>query len=186
MVRASDLSAVSWVDAAYEQFCRAGIGSVRVEALARALGATKGSFYWHFANRKALVDAVMDRWEATETEQVIAAANAGGTAAERLELLFAAVAGRATPRHGEVTLYVEAAAEGVRDHVARVTERRLTYLAQILVELGFDRGEAFRRAMIATSVVLGLQQVAAGTGQDVLGVAGAGLTATALRMTLAR
>lgn len=51
-----------WVDAAWKLLGEAGVDGVRVEALARKLGVTKGSFYWHFKNRQALIDALFDRW----------------------------------------------------------------------------------------------------------------------------
>ena len=38
-----------------------------MEGLARRLGATKGSFYWHFTNRDALIEASLAAWEAGET-----------------------------------------------------------------------------------------------------------------------
>ena len=51
-----------WVEAAWETLGEAGMDGVRVESLARKLGVTKGSFYWHFKNRQDLVDALFDRW----------------------------------------------------------------------------------------------------------------------------
>jgi AcrR family transcriptional regulator len=51
-----------WVDAAWAVLGEAGVDGVRVESLARKLGVTKGSFYWHFKNRQALIDALFDRW----------------------------------------------------------------------------------------------------------------------------
>lgn len=51
-----------WVEAAWQLLGEAGVDGVRVEALARKLGVTKGSFYWHFKNRQDLIDALFDRW----------------------------------------------------------------------------------------------------------------------------
>ncbi len=51
-----------WVDAAWKTLGEVGVDGVRVESLARRLGVTKGSFYWHFKNRQELVDALFDRW----------------------------------------------------------------------------------------------------------------------------
>ena len=42
---------------------RAGLAAVAVEPLAARLGATKGSFYWHFRNRDAMLEAALQRWE---------------------------------------------------------------------------------------------------------------------------
>ena len=51
-----------WVDAAWTLLGDVGVDGVRVESLARTLGVTKGSFYWHFKNRQDLIDALFDRW----------------------------------------------------------------------------------------------------------------------------
>jgi AcrR family transcriptional regulator len=51
-----------WVEAAWQALGESGVEGVRVESLARRLGVTKGSFYWHFKNRQELIDALLDRW----------------------------------------------------------------------------------------------------------------------------
>ncbi|WP_371325044.1 TetR/AcrR family transcriptional regulator [Dechloromonas sp. ZY10] len=56
------LAPESWVDAAIDVLASAGIAGLRVEVLAKRCGVTKGSFYWHFRDRQALLDAVLERW----------------------------------------------------------------------------------------------------------------------------
>ena len=46
----------------FDALAEGGIDAVRVEPLAKALGITKGSFYWHFADRRALIDAMLSQW----------------------------------------------------------------------------------------------------------------------------
>ncbi|NUT39913.1 MAG: TetR/AcrR family transcriptional regulator [Thermoactinospora sp.] len=157
------ITAEMWVEAAYARFTRSGLGAVRVEAVARDLGTTKGSFYWHHADREALVQAVMERWEAEETERAIAAASAESDPRARLRSLFATVAARAGRRRGESSLYLDAEREGVTDFVTRVTRRRVDFVAGLLVELGFDKDEAERRAVLSLAVALGMQQMDRGT-----------------------
>lgn len=53
----------AWVDAAIDVFAREGVTGLRVEVLAKHCGVTKGSFYWHFKDRQALLDAVLARWK---------------------------------------------------------------------------------------------------------------------------
>ncbi len=178
MVKASTPRQV-WLDAAYATFQRDGLAAVRVEPLARALGATKGSFYWHFTDRAELVAAVVARWEEERTDATIALAQAGGDARRRLEALFTAVAHQ---RHDPATLYVQAPAEGVDGAVARVSRRRVDYLADLLVELGHAPDEAQRRSLVALSTVVGLAQLAA---VDVTPPDPGALIATAMRMVLA-
>src|SRR5690606_20383857 len=63
-----------WTTAAARAMSSGGIEAVRVEALARELGVTKGSFYWHFADGAALLEAVLTRWEEAATAAMEAAA----------------------------------------------------------------------------------------------------------------
>jgi AcrR family transcriptional regulator len=179
-------SAETWIDAAYARFRREGLGAVRVEAVARDIGATKGSFYWHFADRRSLVLAVMDSWERQETEAVIAAADLAGPPRERLTLLFDTVARGASRRRGETWLYVEAEREGVLDHVRRVANRRIGYTASILESAGIPPDEARRRAVLALGMALGLEQLAVTGPTEIVGLTDDALTEAAVRMALAR
>jgi len=79
-------------------------------------------------------------------------------------------------------LYTQAAAEGVGDAVRRVSQRRVDYLAGLLVELGHGPDEARRRSLVALATVLGLQQLEH-VGLDALD--DPGLVPTALAMVLA-
>ncbi|MFI7114242.1 TetR/AcrR family transcriptional regulator [Nonomuraea sp. NPDC050227] len=183
MAQGGRITAEQWVDAAYARFTKIGLDSVRVEAVARDLGTTKGSFYWHHADRGALVRAVMERWEAEETEHIIAAASAEAEPRARLRALFGTVAARAGRRGGESRLYLDAEREGVADIVTRVTRRRVDFVAGLLVGLGFDEGEAERRALLALAVVLGLQQLERGTRPHIV-LDQALLTETAFTMAV--
>jgi AcrR family transcriptional regulator len=58
------LGAEDWTMAALAAIADGGLGMVAVEPLAARLGATKGSFYWHFTDRAALLDALLSEWEA--------------------------------------------------------------------------------------------------------------------------
>jgi len=148
-----------WIDAAYSRFESAGLRAIKVEALARDLGATKGSFYWHFTDRAALIAAVMVHWEQLETDQIIVATTTSAQPLDRVQALFAAVIARHGTRGGERTLYIDAETEGVSDTVARVTTKRIEYLASLLVQLGIDGAEAQRRSVLALAIVLGLMQL---------------------------
>ncbi|MGB0847304.1 MAG: TetR/AcrR family transcriptional regulator [Thiolinea sp.] len=58
----SRLSREDWVAAALHIFAWKGIDAVRIEPLAQSLNVTKGSFYWHFKNRKELHQAIIEHW----------------------------------------------------------------------------------------------------------------------------
>src|SRR6266568_7036471 len=61
-----------WIIAALGAIADGGLAAVGVEPLAARLGATKGSFYWHFENRDALLEAAIRRWEKETTTDVVA------------------------------------------------------------------------------------------------------------------
>ncbi|MEO3757384.1 TetR/AcrR family transcriptional regulator [Mycobacterium sp. B14F4] len=151
----------TWTQAALAALRRGGPAAVRVEAIARTLGVSKGSFYWHFTDRKALVEAVIAEWEAQSTAAIIAESERGATADEKLRRLLATVSttfDRAQPP-GELLLYLQAEQEGVTASVERVVGRRLDYVTDLLVELGADRREARRRATLALTVTVGMHQL---------------------------
>ena len=156
------LTREDWVDAAYARFREGGISAVSVEAVARDLGATKGSFYWHFTDRGALVDEVLARWEDLETEWLIALVEQVDDPTERLAKLLEVIAHRTTERSGERTLFADAAALGITEVVARASERRVAYTAQLLEAAGIDAADARRRAVIVVAAVVGYQQLVAG------------------------
>jgi AcrR family transcriptional regulator len=79
------LSREDWVRAAQKQLIAAGIDEVKVDRLARKLKVTRGSFYWHFKNRKDLLDSVLHVWEAHK-EQELAQARARWDALGPVEL----------------------------------------------------------------------------------------------------
>ena len=65
--RSPSLHPEDWLRAAQNRLSEHGIESVRIEVLARDLGVSKGSFYWHFRDRGELLDRLLARWEDAET-----------------------------------------------------------------------------------------------------------------------
>src|SRR5215210_7200037 len=85
-----------WIEEGLRALAAGGPDAVRVEALARALGVTKGGFYNHFHDRPALLDEMLDTWERLVIDQVIARLEAqGGDARTKLRGLFALSSSRA-------------------------------------------------------------------------------------------
>ena len=65
------LQRVDWLQQALEIFVSEGIDAVRITALSESLGVTRGSFYWHFKNRKELIDALVSYWKSKNTPALI-------------------------------------------------------------------------------------------------------------------
>ncbi|MFF4038146.1 TetR/AcrR family transcriptional regulator [Streptomyces sp. NPDC001816] len=153
------LTAQDWADAALSAMGEGGLAAVAVEPLAARLGTTKGSFYWHFANREALIEAALDRWEQKSTESVIAGLESEPDPAVRLRRLFVQASELAAEDPLEVSLPASAGHPRVAAVLRRVTERRVGYLAQLFNELGFPPDDARRRALLAYTGYLGHTQL---------------------------
>ncbi|MFF4495777.1 TetR/AcrR family transcriptional regulator [Streptomyces sp. NPDC001546] len=155
------LTAEDWADAALAALAERGLAGVAVEPLAARLGATKGSFYWHFANRDALVSAALARWEELATERVITAMEAAEPdPAARLGALLRAATASAAEKPLEVRLLAASDHPEVAAALARVSERRIGYLARLFALLGFPPAEARRRGVLAYTSYVGHAQLA--------------------------
>lgn len=149
-----------WARAALEALATGGPAAVAVEPIAARLGTTKGSFYWHFPNRGALLAAALDLWESRRTEAVIALMDAEPDPLQRLRRLFAGTVDAAARDRVEVALLSAAEDPVVGTVLRRVTERRIDYVARAFAELGLAPDEARDRALLAFSVYLGTAQLA--------------------------
>lgn len=61
-----------WLDAGLTVLGRKGAGGVRIDAICKQLGVTKGSFYWHFTDRGDLMTSIVEHWDNQATERMIA------------------------------------------------------------------------------------------------------------------
>lgn len=154
------LSADDWAQAALDALAEGGLAAVAVEPIAKRLGTTKGSFYWHFKDRAALVEAALARWEQRSTDDVIAEIAIETDPAERLHRLFAQVIDYAATGRIELALLASADQESVAATLRRVADRRIEYVAELLRELGLTAGQARTRAVVAVSIYHGFNQLA--------------------------
>jgi AcrR family transcriptional regulator len=159
MAERKRLSADDWTAAALRMLADGGLAAVAVEPLAARLGTTKGSFYWHFANRDALLEATLARWERTDTEDVIATLASEPDPTARLRALFALGIGGHPESRVELALQPTAAHPLVAPVLARVSARRIDYLAEQFAALGFDAPDAQRRSLLAYAAYLGHTQL---------------------------
>ena len=82
-MRSRRLSAHDWVTAGLEVLVESGAAAVKVLPLANRLGVTTGSFYWHFKNRGALLEELLDAWEETNTRAIVEAVATPGTLVDK-------------------------------------------------------------------------------------------------------
>ena len=158
------LSRKDWIQAALAAIAEGGVAAVAVEPLAARLGTTKGSFYWHFANRDALLQAALAQWEEQTTTVVISEIkNTPDEPIDRLRRLIARVVTVAEQDAVGPALIANARHPAVKPLLTRVTEARIGVTVELLQGLGFDPDEARFRAMLAYSAYLGHAQLAHST-----------------------
>jgi AcrR family transcriptional regulator len=150
-VDGSRLGIQAWTSAGLELLAEGGVDAVMIVPLAKRLGVTKGSFYWHFKDRDALLSAMLDEWRKSATLDIIERLEKStGTAAQRLQRLFrvpfsvSATEWAADP----VRLWGRRDAK-VKAALAEVDGIRLRYLTRLMEEAGFEPGDAAARAVTA-------------------------------------
>jgi len=146
-----------WTGAALDAIAEGGIATVSVERLATGLGATKGSFYWHFADRPALIEAAIARWEVESTDAVIEALAGVDEPIERFRRLLAEAFVDRRATRIDANLVADAATPVVAAALARVSAKRLAFVRAVLDEAGVP--DPRDRAVLALSAYVGLVQL---------------------------
>ncbi|MEU8436756.1 helix-turn-helix domain-containing protein [Streptomyces sp. NPDC029216] len=144
-----------WTMAALRALARGGVGAVAVDVLAKELAVTRGSFYWHFKNREALLVAALETWERLATGEVIRAIAAEPDPMQRARALFAEALGAEEVAGLEPAIVAQVDHPAVAEVLHRVTRTRLAFLAEIFGDLGLAPADARRRAVAAYSAYLG-------------------------------
>lgn len=157
---AARLGERDWIEAAFAHIAKANVDDIRIEELARELGVTKGSFYWHFRNRQHLVERVLEHWMERATVHITRWARAEAPSpAERLVRLLSLPANTPPDKRGaEIELAVRSWARRERlaaDTVRRVDAMRSEYFLELMHDLGFEGPAATARATAAQAFMLG-------------------------------
>ncbi|GHE74294.1 TetR family transcriptional regulator [Streptomyces longispororuber] len=160
---------VRWIEEGLRALAAGGPEAVRVEALAQALGVSKGGFYGYFRNRAALLEEMLDAWERGVTEDVIERIDrAGGDARERLGRLFDYVGSVETPvTSAGVELAIRDWArrdESVAQRLRRADNRRMDYLRELYGAFCADEDDVEARCLITFSLRVGDHLIAADNG----------------------
>lgn len=147
---ANRLTAADWIEAALKALKFGGIEAVQITTLSRALGVTRGSFYWHFDSREALAQALLAEWRARNTGVMVEAVRDAVTLDEGILALFSVwvdhsrfdpaldQAIRSWARH-DATLGPTVQAED---------DARIAAIARFFERQGYEQPEAFIRARV--------------------------------------
>jgi AcrR family transcriptional regulator len=145
-----------WIEEGLRALAAGGPDAVRVEVLAQALGVTKGGFYGHFADRRALLEEMLGAWERMSIDEVLdRVERRGGDVRARLRL-----AGALT--FSSELLPIDLAIrdwarrdQAVADRLRRVDNRRMDYLRRLFGAICASEDEVEARSTLAFSLVIG-------------------------------
>ncbi len=166
MSLSSALTAETWCYAALKQIATSGTVGISVEGLARELGVTKGSFYWHFENRQALLTAALSLWADTATSGIVTELSTIADPVERLRAILENSFLDHENAPTDTALAVSTADQAEADVVRGVTEVRLAFLQEIFIELGKTPSVAKARAHIAYTTYIGHFHLARSLGES--------------------
>ena len=148
------LEARDWIDFALATLAREGFPALKADVLARKLGVSRGSFYWHFINVGAFHDRLIERWREAATEAIIAGLEKHASPESRLDALLR----RAFAHRGTLEIRMRTWAEhhaGAARAIAEIDRRRREYIEQLLKRAGVAPSLAATRAQVLYWTYLG-------------------------------
>jgi AcrR family transcriptional regulator len=167
----------SWIDAGLRALAAGGPDAVRIEALARALGVTKGGFYWHFDGRPALLEEMLEAWERVVIDEVIERVEGeGGDGRSKLRRLFALASSSRDLLKIELAIRDWAQREKtLAKRLRRIDNRRVEYMRSLFGAFCPDEDDVEARCLLVMSLFIGSPSIAADHGArsrpDVLALA---------------
>jgi AcrR family transcriptional regulator len=148
------LSAKDWLDQGLKTLAGSGFTALKAEPLAKAMGVSRGSFYWHFADIAAFHAAILSHWREVAAEQIIANVEAASRDDDPLALLLRRVFGEKLALERAVRSWASVDAIA-RSAVQAIDRRRLGYVENLLTQSGLPADVARARAQILYWAFLG-------------------------------
>jgi AcrR family transcriptional regulator len=154
------LDSKKWVTTGIDLLAKEGIAGLRIESLAKRCGVTKGSFYWHFKDRQALLDAILEQWKQGRIRDIEkSTALVPGKEHEQLQFAFE-IYGSNRNRKG---MAIELAVRDWARHDSRaaavvesVDLYRLECTCKLFVSAGMNAADAKSRSLLLYACVFGL------------------------------
>jgi len=141
------LSAGDWLDQGLKTLAERGFTALKAEPLAKSMGVSRGSFYWHFADIGAFHAAILQHWRDVAAEQIIANLEAASGHDDPLRLLLRGAFGGRLSLENAVRTWATVD-PGAKSAVQAIDRRRLSYVEGLLREGGLAPGVAHARAQI--------------------------------------
>jgi AcrR family transcriptional regulator len=146
-----------YYEAAMNILATDGAGGIKITKLCAALGVTTGSFYGYFGSLDGFVKEFLEYWWESQTERIVAMANAPDDPADRIRLMRKLAAELPHAAEGAIRSWAHTNA-AVAAMQEKVDERRAEVLAEILRPAAADAKEARTLGIMAMTLLVGLQQ----------------------------
>jgi AcrR family transcriptional regulator len=148
------LTAQDWIDLALKTLAREGFQALKADVLARKLGVSRGSFYWHFSELDAFHAQVIEHWRQTATEAIIADLEQYDSREQRLDVLLRGAFGHSSLLEVRMRGWAEQNAQAARV-LSDIDRRRKAYIEQMLAVAGIMPPLAATRAQLLYWTYLG-------------------------------
>lgn len=136
-----------WLAAALDVLTKDGIEKVKVEPLAVFLGVTKGSFYWHFKNREALLTQMIDYWAKVQNDIIDRFGEEAMEPKQRLWKLLQFIVRKDSSHDVSIRAWARNNAYAAKA-IAHIDGRRLAFCEKLFEEMGFTGNDAKFRARV--------------------------------------
>lgn len=154
--KSNQLNKSDWLKAALELLSSSGIGAVKIVPLAKNLGVTSGSFYWHFEHRPELYGALLEYWEREMTDKAIESAKKfAGPPEERIWNLMAEVMETGMARYDLAVWHWSQSDTTANDVFTRTMDKRFRFAAWMFEQAGFDAIQAETRGRMMVVYMMG-------------------------------
>lgn len=152
----SKLTATDWLDTALQVLAEDGVAAVAVEPLAKRLGVTKGSFYWHFANRNVLITELLKYWENLELSYEAAIKEDNDDPLEALRDALMILIKDDTNKRVFLALASSPDNKEVQKYYKRAVARRLNFLRNVYQRSDLKKNKVEERTFITYCAYFGL------------------------------
>ncbi len=164
---AKRLTKDDWIMAGFQALTEAGPKALKAEPLARRLGTTKGSFYWHFDDVPAFQTAMMTTWETRAYAEIVALVEQQGTAVRKLRELAQIAAAGAPEDFGGIAAEPAIRAwarenSDVAKAISQIDAKRMAYVQELFEAVGLTNPELTR---VLYAAFVGMEELSTHDGQ---------------------
>ncbi len=149
-----------WIKLGYKLFSETGVAGLNVDKMSRLLKCNKSSFYWHFKTKKDFVDKLIEFWINIDTTKIISEVNEQEFSKDKLLKLIKSAFKKDS--NLDFIFYLKKYSRENK-HVLKIVEQidreRMTFVSNLLMEIGYSKQEATLKASIFYKYLIGYHEM---------------------------